>query len=1829
MGEVIENRVVQMAFDNTKFEKGIQSTLNLLGRLNNAITGLNTIKYNILGVADQVKAVTFDPINTQLQIGIGKAVALTAALTGVYNVTDQIYNTMVRTVRAMTFDNIDAGYARYEQVVNSTQVLLASAKKEGETTEQTMERVEEIQEKLLWFADETSYDAMAMLDTISKFTSHGFGLEEAATAMEGIANWAATAGVNATSATHAMEQLAQTIGKGYVGSQDWISIQGLNMDTTKFKELVIDAAVARGELKKVGNEVRTLDGTMDVTAYNMEKSFSKKWFTKDVLNDVLRKYGEANEIIRRVQEEQGFDLASEAIDYVKNNAEYAEYMLSIEAFEMGQVARTWTDAYQSVQTAVATKISSIFKTIFGDYLEAKDLWTEVSEKLYEIFVEPLNTVLDAFKKWSDKDGFKGAERFWNAMKTIYKAIETTMSQLWEIVSKVFGKEAVEDGQKVYSIMESIFSLLESGTRKITFISNVFSRFMHNLRDNEKVWKNIESFLNGIKIGFDIVSDAVSKFTTKVIGPLSGRAGETIETFSGLGTTFERLMQDIQFLADKTDFFNKAFDTTYTILDKVVTLLNTFVEKFNHFTGTLYYLNTDKEGNGGFFTGLLASAEEAEGPIDKIFAIIDKGLDDITTAIDVFSPVGEQLFGMIMTIIGGIGQIAETLAPSVKSLFDAFAGFITENTKDFDFVTFMDTICTGILTFTDKIGKQTVDNIIYLLSSLRTELVAWKDAFIGQGDFVQILQDNMSLLLGIAVTIMGVKTWFEELLSFKWDGIFGKLMWGDTLTNLTDQLYYKALAQTFSAVADGILAIAAALFVISLIDPSRLEDSLDALKQISMIMFVLIGVVEILSANLENINLKFKPLGKGMEGLKKGVSEGLGGFVTEGMDMMAYSMKLEAVAKIISAITWGFIKIAAAMLILDQIKNPEQSLIILGTIAVVMIALLFVCAILAGDDSSFVRDQTSKVVGGSKLFGLPDSTVTRKFKLGKSLNGILQSAAALLLITAAIGRVAKSLKILSGIPEDDLLSATTSLTQMLVVITAFMFLVAGITKWIDSGQGDTSIIKVARVISVMSFGLLVITGALLLLTKLGDMDKMPEAAKWLGICFGAFSFIAVVLLALSKTIKTDDIAGITIISSLLVAMIAPLIVVSAALAVLSNMPIDGLEAAADNMVKVLMAVAAILLGMRMVNSDPKTLMAIAGSMALVMLSLLELAPLLLAMKELEGIDWKIIAAVFGGITVIMAAFIGLSTIASKNAEFSTVIIGVAGAIAILGASGLMAAAGIFLIATAFDIFVTAFSKLKDIDAEKIRDNLITLSESLPVIFEAIGKGIKLAFQAIFEGDDTDYISEMFIKIFNGLFDALFALMPRLMSAILVFVPQIILDTITILERVLPRLLDFLNDFGVLLTKEVISGTIRIIFAVTRGVQEGLVEAMPEIIETLNKVTDGILENGDEFIEAVKRLAGPLKHLIEELIDPLLDMLEPFRKVLYRMMEFVLDVVNDFGVILTEKVIAGTIRISLAVLTGFIEGLATGLPEFIDNVAKLVIQFMNALADVIDENGDELIEAIDHLMKSIGDFVWKVVVHWGEEGSAFFEGGVQIVAGITRGITSRLRKVQDAAFSLGEYVKNGFCKILRIESPSKVFEQLGQYIPEGLMIGIQEKSQAVYDMFGGFASKVKDSFTEHFGGLGGSLGDTLSGMLSNLNLNPEITPILNLTNVEEGLGNLTSMFNGENILGSLNMDDMKDLTKVFEKQQLSGMIGADGFNIGDISLGNDAVSLNNTIGDLNTKMDKLINIETINANKTNDVSVILEGDAKGLFKSVKTENSKRTRATGYNALMGAQA
>ena len=128
-----------------------------------------------------------------------------------------------------------------------------------------------------------------MVNNVGKFTAAGQDLDTSVKAMEGIATWAALSGQNATTASRAMYQLAQAMGKGKIQLIDYKSIQNANMDTQEFRQTVLDPAVAIGQLTKAGDNYITKTGKK-FTKNQFADSLESGWFTSDVLMKSLNKY---------------------------------------------------------------------------------------------------------------------------------------------------------------------------------------------------------------------------------------------------------------------------------------------------------------------------------------------------------------------------------------------------------------------------------------------------------------------------------------------------------------------------------------------------------------------------------------------------------------------------------------------------------------------------------------------------------------------------------------------------------------------------------------------------------------------------------------------------------------------------------------------------------------------------------------------------------------------------------------------------------------------------------------------------------------------------------------------------------------------------------------------------------------------------------------------------------------------------------------------------------------------------------------------------------------------------------------------------------------------------------------------------------------------------------------------------------------------------------------------------------------------------------------------------------------------------------------------------
>ena len=95
---------------------------------------------------------------------------------------------------------------------------------------------------------------------------------------------------------------------------------------------------------------------------------------------------------------------------------------------------------------------------------------------------------------------------------------------------------------------------------------------------------------------------------------------------------------------------------------------------------------------------------------------------------------------------------------------------------------------------------------------------------------------------------------------------------------------------------------------------------------------------------------------------------------------------------------------------------------------------------------------------------------------------------------------------------------------------------------------------------------------------------------------------------------------------------------------------------------------------------------------------------------------------------------------------------------------------------------------------------------------------------------------------------------------------------------------------------------------------------------------------------------------------------------------------------------------------------------------------------------------------------------------------------------------------------------INSPSKEAAKLGNYTSEGFIMGISQYSSQVYDVGENVANEAKR-------GLASAISSISNLVDSDMNVNPTIRPILDLSNVTDGIGQMNSMFSNSSLASNL--------------------------------------------------------------------------------------------------------
>lgn len=452
----IDDRIVRLEVQDSDFAKRLESDEKMLRKFSDTLGSVGTS-----GMADNIQTIA-DRFST---LGI-------VAVRALENITDKAVAAGEQLIKSLSVDNIASGWSKFEDETKAVGTLVS----QGFKIEDVNRQIEELQ----WYTDETSYSFNDMLTAVSKFTAQGVSLQDSVSALEGIANWAAIAGQNAEAGSRAMRELSQVMGVGFVRYQDWSSIQTLMMDYDGLRDMILDTAVAMGTLKR--NTDGTYESLRATTAQGME-AFTKeglagslttgKWFTSDVLTSVLKQFSEAVDPVYEYMQKNNV-TASEAMEALRGTISD----VAIGFFEAAQEARTLGDAIGSVKEGVSSTWQQTFKLIFGDYEQQKTLWTDLSERLYEVFVEGGNARNELLQTWSDLGGRKSLiQSFWNLLDAGIKLIDT-LKVAWQAV---FPSKSAEDLFNITKKFEEFTQKLIMGDATAIKIARTFQGVFYAIR----------------------------------------------------------------------------------------------------------------------------------------------------------------------------------------------------------------------------------------------------------------------------------------------------------------------------------------------------------------------------------------------------------------------------------------------------------------------------------------------------------------------------------------------------------------------------------------------------------------------------------------------------------------------------------------------------------------------------------------------------------------------------------------------------------------------------------------------------------------------------------------------------------------------------------------------------------------------------------------------------------------------------------------------------------------------------------------------------------------------------------------------------------------------------------------------------------------------------------------------------------------------------------------------------------------------------------------------------------------------------------------------------
>ena len=1018
MSNAIEERILEMKFDNKQFESGIQTSLNSLGRLEKGLQ-LKGATNGLSELDRSMKSLSFDRLANSVDFIASKFTGLgIMGVTAMQNIANSMFNATKNMASALTIDPIKTGFAEYETQINAVQTILANTQNAGKTLPDVTKALDELNA----YADKTIYNFTEMTRNIGTFTAAGVDLDVATNSIQGIANLAAISGSTSQQASSAMYQLSQAMASGTVKLMDWNSVVNAGMGGQVFQDALKETAKA--------HDIAIDDMIKERGSFR--ETLQDEWLTTDILTETLEKFTATTEGLTEEQIKANREMWK-ARGYTEEQID-AIFKMGATATDAATKVKTFTQLFDTLKEAAQSGWTQSWETVVGDFEEAKELLTAISDEIGGIINKSAEVRNNLLQGWKDAGG---RDDLIAGFKNLYEAITALIAPVKEAFDEMFPAVTVQQ--------------LKDFTQKFEDVTKKFKIGSDAAKNLKRTFKG---FFAIVDIGIQAISAVATGFAD-ILGMSTPIAGNFLEMTASLGDFLVEL--------SKTARESGIFKAVIDVIKEGAGYAATGIEKLTSKCKDLFkfFENIDLVGVEVKIEPFKMLAEAGAWALGKLQEAYAKALPFLTTFGSHVSEAFKTFSGAVSKAVngGGLdtllkfanGGLLAGLIVGITRVANAFrnigknAGDFVENLSDI-----FEGVTDSLSAMQNKLNAEALKSLAIAIGILAGSLAVLS----------MVNQDNLGAALA------SVTTMFIELIGAL--TATTALMKGAKIATLTASI--KAMKGMATAILllsasmailgrmdadslmNGVLAVGALITVMTVATKQLSDGSIQMMKGSgSLIAFAI--AIGILAASVKVLG------GMDLESIGKGLLA-LGGMLTG----LAVFMKVYDVGSLGASAGIGLLAMASAMLVMsvalrimgsmDIVSISKGLLALAGCMTVLCVALELLpdnmIAVGAGlrlvASALVVIGAAIRILGGMDFATLATGLSTMALSLtilvtaANLMKGSIGGAAAILIMSAALVVLGGALHILGALSLGELVIGLFALAGSLVIMgTAAAFL----------------------------------------------------------------------------------------------------------------------------------------------------------------------------------------------------------------------------------------------------------------------------------------------------------------------------------------------------------------------------------------------------------------------------------------------------------------------------------------------------------------------------------------------------------------------------------------------------------------------------------------------------------------------------------------------------------------------------------------------------------------------------------------------------------------------